>query len=215
MNSWVPFWMSLQNTARWMKSTERQRKRERSNPAQKAGRHEVTLSCRYKVAHGERDRKAFISMKEYRKKVLGNKVDNVKFDKEDFVVTLEISACNILNSDRWGRESIKNQDLMPGRYIRVRNMKEQEKNKGELIAVGAAMNIVGASFVETLDTRGTDGSNVHLGGPDTITGYFGGVGQPNHYAWSGWKNFCITIPTMESGRFSMSIRHGTPRLYHS
>ncbi len=24
--------------------------------------------------------------------------------------------------------------------------------------------------------------NVHLGGPDTITGYFGGVGQPNEYA---------------------------------
>ena len=24
--------------------------------------------------------------------------------------------------------------------------------------------------------------NVHLGGPDTITGYFGGIGQPNEYA---------------------------------
>jgi hypothetical protein len=36
--------------------------------------------------------------------------------------------------------------------------------------------------VETLDTKGTDGSNVHLGGPETITGYFGGVGQPNDYA---------------------------------
>jgi len=35
--------------------------------------------------------------------------------------------------------------------------------------------------VETLDTKGTDGANVHLGGPDTITGYFGGVGQPNDY----------------------------------
>jgi hypothetical protein len=36
--------------------------------------------------------------------------------------------------------------------------------------------------VETLDTKGTDGSNVHLGGPATITGYFGGVGQPNEHA---------------------------------
>jgi hypothetical protein len=35
--------------------------------------------------------------------------------------------------------------------------------------------------VETLDTKGTDGSNVHLGGPDTITGYFGGIGQPNDH----------------------------------
>jgi hypothetical protein len=36
--------------------------------------------------------------------------------------------------------------------------------------------------VDTLDTKGTDGSNVHLGGPDTITGYFGGIGEPNEYA---------------------------------
>ncbi|MEM2806600.1 MAG: hypothetical protein QXK86_07125, partial [Candidatus Bathyarchaeia archaeon] len=39
-----------------------------------------------------------------------------------------------------------------------------------------------------LDTKGTmpgpDGKpvNVHLGGPETITGYFGGVGVPNEYA---------------------------------
>ena len=44
------------------------------------------------------------------------------------------------------------------------------------------MKIVGASFVETLDTKGTDGSNPHLGGPATITGYFGGIGQPNGHA---------------------------------
>jgi hypothetical protein len=34
-----------------------------------------------------------------------------------------------------------------------------------------------------LDTRGTDGSNVHLGGPATITGYFGGIGSPNDYPY--------------------------------
>jgi hypothetical protein len=44
------------------------------------------------------------------------------------------------------------------------------------------MQILGASFVETLDTKGTDGSNPHLGGPETITGYFGGIGQPNEHA---------------------------------
>jgi hypothetical protein len=69
---------------------------------------------------------------------------------------------------------------MPGRFIRVRNMKEQEKDN-DLLAIAAAMQIIGASICETLDTRGTDGSNVHLGGLDTITGYFGGVGQPNDY----------------------------------
>ena len=71
---------------------------------------------------------------------------------------------------------------MPGRFIRVRKMKEQEADQGDILAVAAAMQIIGASYVETLDTKGTDGSNVHLGGPETITGYFGGIGQPNDYA---------------------------------
>jgi len=44
------------------------------------------------------------------------------------------------------------------------------------------MQVMGATYVETLDTKGTDGSNVHLGGPETITGYFGGIGAPNDYA---------------------------------
>jgi hypothetical protein len=71
---------------------------------------------------------------------------------------------------------------MPGRFIRVRKMKEQEGDNGDILAFAAAMQVMGASYVETLDTKGTDGSNVHLGGPETITGYFGGVGQPNEHA---------------------------------
>jgi len=76
---------------------------------------------------------------------------------------------------------------MPARYIRVRSMKEQVGD-GDVMAFGAAMRIIGASFVQTLDTKGTlpgpDGKpiNVHLGGPDTITGYFGGAGVPNQYS---------------------------------
>jgi hypothetical protein len=58
-------------------------------------------------------------------------------------------------------------------------MMEQEADNGDTLAVAAAMQILGASYVETLDTKGTDGSNIHLGGPETITGYFGGIGQPN------------------------------------
>jgi hypothetical protein len=60
-------------------------------------------------------------------------------------------------------------------------MKESELD-GDLPAIVAAMDIIGASFVETLDTKGTDGSNPHLGGPATITGYFGGIGEPNRHA---------------------------------
>jgi len=83
------------------------------------------------------------------------------------------------------RHCIQRGELMPGRFIRVRKMVEQETDNGDIMAVAAAMQIMGASYVETLDTKGTDGSNIHLGGPETITGYFGGIGQPNHYPSSG------------------------------
>ncbi len=45
----------------------------------------------------------------------------------------------------------------------------------------AAMQIIRASFAEQLDTRGSDGSNIYLGGADTLIGYYGGVGEPNDY----------------------------------
>jgi hypothetical protein len=66
-------------------------------------------------------------------------------------------------------------------------MKEQVEDD-DVLAFAAAMPIIGASYVQTLDTKGTlpgpDGRpiNVHLGGPETITGYFGGVGVPNEYS---------------------------------
>jgi hypothetical protein len=135
----------------------------------------------------QRDRKAFISIPEYRRKVLGKKVDSMKFD-DSFAVTLEISACNFFP---WiieeAKRSIEKGELMPARYIRVRNMKEQVEDD-DILAFAAAMQIMGASYVQTLDTKGTilgpDGKpiNVHLGGAETITGYFGGVGVPNEYA---------------------------------
>lgn len=135
----------------------------------------------------QRDRNAFTSIPAYRRKVLGSKADSMEFD-ESFAVTLEISACNFFP---WvideAKRAIKQQDLMPGRFIRVRSMKEQAEDD-EIPAFAAAMQIIGASYVETLDTKGTmlgpDGLplNVHLGGPETITGYFGGVGMPNDCA---------------------------------
>ena len=128
----------------------------------------------------QRDSGAFITVDEYRKKVLGDKADKMDFN-EDFAVTLEISACQYFPFFmKQARQAVKNQELMPGRFIRVRRMKEQEED-GDLLAMAAAMQILGASWCETLDTKGTDGSNIHLGGPETITGYFGGVGQPNDH----------------------------------
>lgn len=134
----------------------------------------------------QRDNDAFITIPEYRRKILGDKAETMKFD-DSFAVTLEISACQYFP---WiieeAKQSIKNGELMPGRFIRVRNMAEQTADN-DIIAFAAAMQIVGSSYVETLDTKGTypgpDGApvNVHLGGPATITGYFGGVGMPNEF----------------------------------
>ncbi len=128
----------------------------------------------------QRDRGAFVSIADYRRGVLGDRADTMNF-RDDMAVTLEVSA---LQYFPWvaaaARRAIADRSLMPGRWIRVRKMKEQEAD-GDLAAVAAAMKIIGASVVETLDTKGTDGSNVHLDGPATITGYFGGVGQPNDH----------------------------------
>jgi len=128
----------------------------------------------------QRDKGAFIKVDEYRNKILGNKAKNMNFN-EDYAVTLEISACQYFDAFMTQtRHALEKKELMPGRFIRVRCMKEQEEDD-DLLAMTAAMQILGASWCETLDTKGTDGSNIHLGGPDTITGYFGGVGQPNNY----------------------------------
>jgi hypothetical protein len=101
---------------------------------------------------------------------------------------LELSACQYFPFlIDMAKLAIEEQKLMPGRIIRVRKMKEQEED-GDLLAMAAAMQVIGVTYVETLDTKGTapgpDGLpvNIHLGGPETITGYFGGVGQPNDYA---------------------------------
>lgn len=129
----------------------------------------------------QRDRGAFISVADYRKKVLGSQANNVRF-KDKYAVTLEVSALQYFPWVRvMAEQAISNRTLMPGRYIAVRKMKESEAD-GDLPAIVAALDIIGASFVETLDTKGTDGSNPHLGGPATITGYFGGIGQPNEHA---------------------------------
>jgi hypothetical protein len=135
----------------------------------------------------QRDNNVFTSIPEYRERILGKKAASMKFAKS-FAVALEISAFNFFP---WlieeAKRSIERQDLMPSRYIRVRSMKEQVEDD-DILAFATAMQIIGASWVETLDTKGTlpgpDGKpiNVHLGGPETITGYLGGLGAPNEYS---------------------------------
>jgi hypothetical protein len=163
-----------------------------------------------------RDKGAFVSIPEYRQKILGEKVESMRFD-ESFAVTLEISACNFFS---WlieeAKKAIAQQDLMPARYIRVRSMKEQTEDD-DILAFAAAMRILGASYVETLDTKGTmpgpDGKpiNVHLGGPETITGYFGGVGVPNEYALK-WVAEFLHYYTEYGIRQVLNVNPGTVML---
>jgi hypothetical protein len=155
----------------------------------------------------QRDKSAFINIDEYRKKVLGKKIEQVKFN-QDYVVTLEISACQYFSCFMaQARRAIDKKELMPGRFIRVRAMKEQEEDH-DLLAMTAAMKILGASWCETLDTKGADGSNIHLGGPETITGYFGGVGQPNDYPIK-WVDEFLYYYTNYGVRQVLNINPGT------
>jgi hypothetical protein len=127
-----------------------------------------------------RDEGKFIPLSDYRARVTPERpVWDYDFSNAP---TLEISA---LQYFPWllaeVRQTVEKGEILPSRFIRVRKMKEQEADGGDLPAVRAAVKILGATCVETLDTKGVDGSNVHLGGPDTITGYFGGIGQPNSH----------------------------------
>jgi len=161
----------------------------------------------------QRDKEAFVSLRDYRRKILGRKADSMVSD-ESLAVTLEISAFNFFP---WlveeAKRSIAQQELMPSRYIRVRSMRDQVEDD-DIIATAAAMQIIGASFVQTLDTKGTlpgpDGKpiNVHLGGPDTITGYFGGVGEPNEYALK-WVDECLHYYTEYGLRQVLNTNVGT------
>ena len=161
----------------------------------------------------QKDSEAFISLPDYRRKILGEDARSIDF-KEEFPVTLEISGSNFF---QWlieeAKRSISKRELMPARYIRVRSMKEQVED-GDILAFSAAMNIIGASYVQTLDTKGTllgnDGEpiNPHLGGPDTITGYFGGIGVPNQYAID-WVNEVLHYYTEYGIPQVLNINSGT------
>ena len=155
----------------------------------------------------QRDRNAFISVKDYRRNILGGAADKMKF-KDKYAITLEVSALQYFPWVRvMAEQAIANKTLIPGRFIAVRNMKESEAD-GDLPAIVAALDIIGSSFVETLDTKGTDGSNLHLGGPATITGYFGGIGQPNEHALQ-WLNEFLYYYTNYGVQHVLNFNAGT------
>jgi hypothetical protein len=156
----------------------------------------------------QRDAGAFVSLPEYRRSVLGDAAGGLTFDEHN-AVTLEVSA---LQYFPWliaeAKQAIERRELMPGRYIRVRNIAEQTAPGEDILAVATAMQIIGATHVETLDTKGIDGSNCHLGGPDTITGYFGGIGQPNDHPLK-YADEYLGLLTRYGIRQALNINSGT------
>ncbi|QEE15590.1 hypothetical protein DSAG12_01416 [Promethearchaeum syntrophicum] len=155
----------------------------------------------------QKEKGAFIKLEDYYKKILGDKYESTKM-KEGYAVTMELSALQFFPFFiEEAKQAIANQELMPGRYIKVRNMVEQVEDD-QLLASSIAMKIIGASYVETLDTKGTDGSNVHLGGPETITGYFGGIGQPNTHALK-WLDEFLHYYTEYGVQQVLNINPGT------
>ena len=154
-----------------------------------------------------RDKGAFVSISDYRASVLGDKAASTRFD-EAHAVTLEISS---LHYFPWlmaqARQAIDKKEIMAGRYVRFRKMKEQEAD-GELLAAAAAMRIIGASYVEALDTRGADGSNIHLAGPDALFGYLGGTGQPNDHPIA-WIDEFLYYYTNYGSREVLNFNSGT------
>lgn len=152
-------------------------------------------------------RGGFISVADHRRKVLGNVAGKREF-ADDYAVTLEVSALQYFPWIRPMLEcAIQDGTLVPGRFIAVRKMKESEAD-GDLPAIVAALDLIGASFVETLDTKGTDGSNPHLGGPETITGYFGGIGQPNEHALQ-WVDEFLYYYTQYGVQHVLNFNAGT------
>ena len=153
------------------------------------------------------ERGTFIRIADYRRKVLGDRADRMIFRPES-AVTLEISACQYFP---WLMEiahrACERGEIMPGRFVRIRNMKEQEAD-GDLPAFAAAMQIIGASYVEQPDTRGSDGSNIHLGGAETLIGYYGGVGQPNDHALR-WLDEYLDYYTRYGVRQILNVNSGT------
>ena len=156
----------------------------------------------------QRDNKAFISKEDYCRNILGKDADLSLIDSTN-AVTLEVSAMQFFP---WlmaqARQAIEKKELMPGRIIRVRNMAEQVEDNGDIMATALAMQIIGATYVESLDTRGTDGSNIHLGGPGTITGYFGGIGQPNDYPIK-WAEEYLSYYTTYGIKQVLNVNPGT------
>ena len=159
----------------------------------------------------QKDKGAFMSVADYRRKVLGDAAATMKFKKAN-AVTLEISAFQYFP---WliaeAKQAIAKRELMPGRFIRVRYMKESEADQGDLLAGMAAMQAIGASYVDTLDTKGTDGSNVHLGERTRSPAISAASASRTSTRSSGSMSFCTLHALRHLPGFEHQRRHDSHR----
>lgn len=131
----------------------------------------------------QRDLGTFVSIEEYRKRVLGEKYKTTFFPETNAVI-LEISSLHYFD---WMmdtcRIALENRSLVPSRYICIRPLRDVELTyPGELIAIQAAMDIIGATHCTQMDTTGKNtGANIHACNPKNYIGWLGGSGTPNEH----------------------------------
>ena len=131
----------------------------------------------------QRDIGSFVSIEEFRKSVLGDDYASSYFPETN-AVTLEISSLNYFD---WlmeaARQALENRTLLPTRYIVIRPLRDVELARpGELIAIDAALDVMGATHCIQMDTTGKNtGANIHALTTDTMIGWLGGSGMPNEH----------------------------------
>ncbi len=149
----------------------------------------------------QRDKGAFVSMADYYDRVLGDRDAAATINREN-AVTLEISALQFFP---WliteAKQAIADKELMPARYIRVRNMKEQAEDNGDILATAAAVQVVGATYVETLDTRAPMDPISTLGARKPLPVISVGSASPMTTPTSGLMNIFIITPLTGCARY--------------
>ena len=146
-----------------------------------------------------------MTLDEYRTELLG---DPARPADEANAVTLEISA---LQYFPWliaeAEHAIAHRQLMPGRYIRVRNMVEQSAPGGDILPSPQPCRC-SAPRTSRHWTRAGPTAATSTSAARTLAGYFGGIGQPNDYPLK-WAREYLHYLTGYGVRQVLNVNLGT------
>jgi hypothetical protein len=113
----------------------------------------------------QRDNKAFVSMDDYCRNQWLVKHADVSIPDSANAVTLEISAMQyfpwLISPGQTGH--FEKNSSCPAGLSGSGTWQSRPRTMETLWPRSLAMQIVGATWVESLDTRGTDGGHIHLG----------------------------------------------------